>query len=99
MELVDSLPENYIHTRFDASVVNRTDVIELTHNIDNLRPGQTIPTRPVTVVVWSLETADQISVEAIGRAMNRGGDKRFSTSLTVAAHTWSFDQLVKPEAG
>ena len=96
---MDSVTETPIYSRFDAAVVPYDDYAELTYHIGDLRPGETIPTRPVTVVVWSPDTPDQISVELIGRAMNRRGDKKVSTSLTVAPRTWSLDQWLNLDAG
>lgn len=97
--IMDSVTETPIYSRFDAAVVPYDDYTELTYHIGDLRPGETIPTRPVTVVVWSPDTPDQISVELIGRAMNRRGDKKVSTSLTVAPRTWSLDQWLNLDAG
>jgi len=99
---VDVLPEDYVHSPLDPSIVVRDDVTELTCDIGDLRPSRSIPTGPVTVVVWSFdrsaEMPDEISVELIGGATNRRGDKRFGTSLAVAPQTWSLDQLVKRDA-
>lgn len=94
--VADLLTAEDLYHRSYADVVHHDGYTELTYDIGDLRPGKTIPTPPVTVVVWS-DTPDRISVELIGRAMNRRGDKKVTTTLTISAQTWSLDQWLKPD--
>jgi hypothetical protein len=87
---------DYPFSRLDAHVEDRGDFTELTYTIGDLRPGQPVETRPVTVVVWSPEQQDTIPVQLIARSMNREGDKTSASSLAVSPQQWDLSRWCKP---
>jgi len=88
---------DYPFSKLEAHVEVRGDFTELTYKIGDLRPGQPVETRPVTVVVWSPEQRDDtIPVQLIARSMNREGDKTSASSLAVSSHQWDLSHWCPP---